>query len=92
MTQNTTCTAHKEEPFQTQAHTLRLVAAHEISSEVLRVALGFIDGSPIYPPRHSNGYPRNQTCSARGTFHGQNLYKPNLYKWASFVRRMQLLN
>lgn len=35
---------------------------------------------------------RNQICSARGTFHSQNLYKPNLYKWASFVRRMQLLN
>lgn len=67
-------------------HTLSLAAVLEISS------LRFIDGSLIYPLRHSHRYPRNQICSARGTFHSQKLYKPNLYKWASFVHRMQLLN
>lgn len=63
---------------------------HEVLFEVLGGTLtSSIDGGLFYPLRQSNRYPCNQICYARGTFQSQTLYKPNLYKWASFVHRIQ---
>ncbi len=63
---------------------------HEVLFEVLGgTVTSCIDGGLFYPLRQSNRYPCNQICHARGAFQSQTLYKPNLYKWASFVRRIQ---
>lgn len=63
---------------------------HEFVFEVLGGTLTSpVDGGLFYPLRQSNRYPCNQICYARGAFESQTLYKPNLYKWASFVHRIQ---
>lgn len=48
-----------------------------------------VDGGLFYPLRQSNRYPCNQIFYARATFYSQILCQPNLYKWASFVHRIQ---
>lgn len=52
-------------------------------------ALTSIDERLFYLLRQSNRYPCNQICYAKGAFKSQTLYKPNLYKWASFVHRIK---
>lgn len=57
--------------------------------EVLGGTLTSINGRLFYLLRQSNRYACNQIYYAKGAFKSQTLYKPNLYKWASFVHRIK---
>lgn len=77
-----------------QMNTLWLLTwllTHKVLFEVLGGMLTSIDVGLFYLLRQSNRYPCNQICYAKGAFKSQTLYKPNLYKWASFVHRTKYI-